>query len=130
MKKITQNRDKVVVPVIEETAEISKRVVQRGTVRVSKVVSEREEIVPASLAQDEIEIEHIARDQYLDKPAETRREGDTLIIPVMEEVLVVEKRLVLREEIHIRRRTKNVSTEERVKLRREEVRVDDDRERR
>src|SRR5688572_13767177 len=95
-----QQRDEVVVPVVEETAEISKRVVERGTVRLSKVVSEREEIIPASVLQDEIEIEHVARDQWLEKPAETRQEGDTLIVPVMEEVLVVEKRLKLREEIH------------------------------
>jgi stress response protein YsnF len=122
-----QQRDEVVVPVVEETAEISKRVVERGTVRLSKVVSEREEIIPASLLQDEIEIEHVARDQWLEKPAETRQEGDTLIVPVMEEVLVVEKRLKLREEIHIRRRTKTVSKEERVTLRKEEIHIEDER---
>jgi uncharacterized protein (TIGR02271 family) len=130
MKKTSARRDEVVVPVVEETAEITRRVVDRGAVRVSKIVSEREELIPASLLRDEIEIEHIARDQYLDKPAETRREGDTLIVPVMEEVLVVEKRLILREEIHIRRRTKTVDTEERVTLRKEEIRIEDDRDRR
>jgi uncharacterized protein (TIGR02271 family) len=130
MKKTNPRRDEVVVPVVEETAQIIRRVVDRGAVRVSKIVSEREELIPASLLRDEIEIEHVARDQYLDKPAETRREGDTLIVPVMEEVLVVEKRLILREEIHIRRRTKTVDTEERVTLRKEEIRVEDDRDRR
>lgn len=34
-----------------------------------------------------------------------RLEGDTTIIPVVEEQLVVEKRLVLVEEIHVVRRT-------------------------
>lgn len=35
---------------------------------------------------------------------EIRTEGDVTIVPVLEEVLVVEKRLVLKEELHIRRR--------------------------
>jgi uncharacterized protein (TIGR02271 family) len=122
-----QQSEEVVLPIVEETAEISKRVVERGAVRLSKVVSQREEVIPASLVHDEIEIEHVARDQWLEKPAETRQEGDILIIPVMEEILVVEKRLKLREEIHIRRRTKTVSSEERVTLRKEEVHIEDDR---
>ena len=32
-----------------------------------------------------------------------REEGDTTIIPVVEEVLVIERRLVLKEEVHLRR---------------------------
>jgi stress response protein YsnF len=32
-----------------------------------------------------------------------REEGDTTILPVVEEVIVVERRLILKEEVHIRR---------------------------
>jgi len=32
-------------------------------------------------------------------------EGDVTIIPVIEEILKLEKQLILREEVHVRRRT-------------------------
>ena len=112
------------IPVVEETARVTKRAVSRGRVRVEKVVTEREEVIDTSSFEDEIEIERVARDVVLKKPAKPRREGDTLIVPVMEEITVVEKRLVLKEELYIRRKKVKVPRSERVRLRREEVRVD------
>ena len=97
--------------------------------RVSKVVREEEELVDTSTLEDEIEIEHVARGTWLTKPAKTRRDGDTIIVPVMEEVTVVEKRLRLVEEIHIRRRQVTRPKKERVRLRKEEIRVEDTRRR-
>lgn len=132
MAKSTKSKvevESVVVPVVHETAQVSTRTVDRGGVRVSKVVHEIEETIPTPAIHEEIEIERVARDVWLDKPAETRQEGDTTIIPVMEEVIVAEKRLRLTEEIHIRRRKVNVPGEEKVKLRREEIRIDDERDR-
>jgi stress response protein YsnF len=40
---------------------------------------------------------------------EIRTESDVTILPVVEEVLVVEKRLVLKEELHIRRRVRQLT---------------------
>ena len=119
---------KTVIPVVHETAVVTKRVVERGRVKVAKTVSEREEIIPIPIVQDEIEIEHVARDVVLKKPAKVRRDGDTIVIPVMEEIVVTEKRLILKEEIFIRRKKVTIPTEERVTLRRESVTVEDDRE--
>lgn len=120
-------RKEVVIPVVEETAHVSKRTVERGSVRVSKVVSEREETIDTSTLEDEIEIEHVARNTWLKKPAKPRREGETLIIPVMEEITVVEKRIMLREELYIRTKQVRKPASEKVRLRREEVRVEDTR---
>ena len=117
-------REEVVIPVVRETARVTKRAVARGTVRVSKVVREHEEVVDTSTIEEEIEIERVARDVVLKKPAKPRREGDTLIVPVMEEITVVEKRLVLREELYIRRKKVKRPKSERVRLRREEVKVE------
>lgn len=112
---------------IEETARVVKRAVDRGTVRVSKVVRETEEVIDTSTIQDEIEIEHVARNTWLKKPAKARREGDVLIIPVMEEVTVVEKRILLREELYVRTKKVRKPAKEKVRLRREEVIVEDGR---
>jgi uncharacterized protein (TIGR02271 family) len=117
-------KEEVIIPVVEETARVKKRAVSRGRVRVEKIVTEREEVIDTSTLEDEIEIERVARDVVLKKPARPRREGDTLIVPVMEEITVVEKRLILREELYIRRKKVRVPRSERVRLRREEVRVD------
>lgn len=122
-----KKKEEIVIPVVRETARVVKRAVDRGTVRVSKIVREHEEVIDTSTIEDEIEIEHVARDVLLRKPAKPRREGDTLIIPVMEEVTVVETRIMLREEIYIRRRKVKKPSSKKVRLRREEVRVDDER---
>lgn len=58
----------------------------------------------AQLFREDCDIERVQIKRVIDQPAEIRHEGDTLIVPLMEEVLVVEKKLMLREELHIRRR--------------------------
>lgn len=129
MKKEAR-RQEVVIPVVEETARVTTRAVDRGSVRVSKIVTETEEVVDTSTVEDEIDIERVARDVWLKKPAKPRREGDTLIVPVMEEVTVVEKRILLREELYIRKRQVRKPATQKVTLRKEEVRVEDNRKKR
>jgi stress response protein YsnF len=60
----------------------------------------------------------------VDEPVPTRTEGETTIIPVMEEVLVVEKRLRLKEELHVTRRRTEHRDPQRVTLRSERVEVE------
>jgi stress response protein YsnF len=55
---------------------------------------------------------------------EVRTENGVTIVPVIEEVLVVEKRLVLKEELHIRRQTRTEEVEVPVELRKERVEVE------
>jgi uncharacterized protein (TIGR02271 family) len=117
-------KEEVVIPIVQETARVTKRAVSRGVVRVSKVVTEVDELVDTTTTQDEIDIEHIARDVWLKKPAKARTEGDTLIVPVMEEVTIIEKRIRLVEEIYIRRRKVKKPASEKVRLRKEQIRVE------
>jgi uncharacterized protein (TIGR02271 family) len=109
--------DETVIPVIEEQVRIDKRLVETGRVRVRTVVEEREELVRDALSRDEVEIVRVAIDREVEVAPQVRHEGDTLIVPVVEEVIVVEKRLVLREEIHLRRRTTVEPVEAPVKVR-------------
>jgi uncharacterized protein (TIGR02271 family) len=117
-------REEVVIPVVQETARVTKRAVSRGTVRVTKRVVEHDEVIDTSTIAEEVEIERVARDVVLKKPAKPRHEGDTLIVPVMEEITIVEKRLVLVEELYIRRKKVTRPSKETVRLRREEVNVE------
>jgi stress response protein YsnF len=53
-----------------------------------------------------------------------RTEGDVTIVPVLEEVLVVEKRLLLKEELHIRRGVETETVEVPVTLRKQRAVVE------
>ena len=113
-----------VIPVIEEERDVQKRVVETAKVRVTKVVHEQETLVDEPLFQDEIEVERVLIDRVVDGPLPVRYEDDTMIVPIMEEVLVIEKRLVLKEELHIHKRRVETHQPQQVTLRREEVRVE------
>ncbi len=68
------------------------------------------------LFREDCEVERVQVKRILDQPAEIRQDGDTLIIPLMEEVLVVEKRLMLREELHIKRRREHKADSDRAPI--------------
>jgi uncharacterized protein (TIGR02271 family) len=112
------------IPVAREELEVEKRQVETGRVHVRKVVHEHDELVDESLLRDEIEVERVAVNRVVDEPAEIRREGDVLVIPVLEEVLVVQRQLVLKEELRVRRHAVDAPHRQRVVLRSEEVIVE------
>jgi len=113
-----------VVPVIEEELRVGKRVVETGRVRVTKTVREHEEVVDEPLMREEYDVERVPIDEFVDGPVGPRHEGETLVVPVLEEVLVVEKRLVVREELRITRKRTEERRPQRVKLLSEEVSVE------
>ena len=114
------------MPVMEERAQVSKRKVDTGRgVRIRKTVSEREQLIDEPLQHDELAVERVAVGQIVeDEPPQMRYEGETLVVPVLEEVLVVQKRLVLKEEIRITRHRHEVHEPQRVSLRAEHVEVE------
>jgi len=116
--------EKLVVPVVHEVMDVQKRWVESGRVRVTKVVHQHEEIVDEPLLREDVEVERIAINRAVDGPVAIRHEGDVTIVPILEEVLVVEKRLVLKEELHIRKRRSEVSQPQRIVLRTEEATVE------
>jgi uncharacterized protein (TIGR02271 family) len=110
--------------VIREEAVVRTREVERGGVRVHKTVHEREEVIEQPTMREDVDVERIAIGKVVDRAPEVREEGDTLIIPVMEEMLVVEKRLVLKEELRITRRRSIETEQARVVLNEEQVTIE------
>jgi uncharacterized protein (TIGR02271 family) len=98
--------------------------VETGKVRITKVVHEREAVVDAALFHDKVAITRVPMQRVVDGPVPVREENGTTIISVVEEVLVVEKRLMLREEIHIRKQRIETHQPQRITLRSEEVQVE------
>ena len=114
------------IPLVEERLSVTKREVESGRVRVHVKVEEHEQTVTEELSRDDVQVEHVPKNVRLAEMPHVRLEGSTTIIPVVEEVLVVEKALVLVEEIHVRRRTASETVEIPVTLRRESATVERD----
>jgi stress response protein YsnF len=114
----------VTIPVVEERAVVRKRRKVTGAVRVRTVVREAEEVVDEPVSVERAEVERVPVGRWVEAPPGVRQEGETTVIPVLEEVVVVEKRLRLVEEVRVTRRRRTERAAERVALRREEVVVE------
>jgi uncharacterized protein (TIGR02271 family) len=115
--------DEVIVPVIEEELATGVRAVKTGAVRVDKRVEKRTRRISAPILHEDVEVRRVPINRVVDEAPKSRRRGDTIIVPVVEEELVVTKRLILKEEIHlVKRRTKGRVVKE-VELGRERARV-------
>ena len=104
------------LPLVDEHLSVEKRKVETGRVRISTIVDERQEWVRENLVREEISIERVRMDRLVDQPPRMRQDGDVLIIPLVEEVLVVEKKLMLREELRVRTRRHEDQIEQPVTL--------------
>ena len=113
-----------VIPLVEETATIGKRDVLTGRVRVQTVTDTVEELARADVQRETVEVTRVSIDRMVESAPEIRTEGDVTIVPVVEEVLVVEKRLLLKEELHIRRRIETETVEVPVILRKQRAIVE------
>ena len=114
-----------VIPVVEEQVTVSKRVIETGKVRISKKVSEQQTSVSIPLVREQYDVERVPVNEVVDTPpAAMRYEGDTTIIPVLREVMVVQKRYEIVEEIRITKRKTETTDTQQVNLRKEEVTID------
>ena len=113
-----------VIPLVEETAIVGKRQLVTWRVRVQTVTDTVEELAHADVQRESVEVTRVPVDRIVETAPEIRTEGELTIVPVLEEVLVVEKRLVLKEELHIRRRTEAETVEVPVTLRKQRAVVE------
>jgi len=113
----------LVVPIVEEQVVVETRTVETGRIQVQKTVQERVEVVDQPLFEEEVQIERVSINRPITEAVAPHYEGDTLIIPLVEEVLVVQKQLVLREEVHIKKVRKEFHEPQEIRLRTEAVNV-------
>lgn len=119
--------DPVTVPVYSETAWVDKRIVDTGRgVRIHKTVAEHPCQIDERLMREDVEVSHVPVDRIvpLDQAPVARHEGDTLVVPIVEEVLVVERRLRIKEELRITRTRREAHHAETIMLRTEQVSVE------
>lgn len=128
-RPITHNEDDVVLDLVEEQVELTKQRIVDGHVSVTRSTSEYDEVVSTLLNKEKVDVEHVAKGQYVDVMPATREENGVLIIPVVEEEIEIVRKLVLKEELHIRKVQENVPFEDVVTIRKQHVTVknEDDR---
>ena len=119
-----QSKQKTKIPVLTEQLEVGTRIVRTGSVRVHKRIRERVERVDLPLWRDTVDIQRVQINRPVSTVPAVRREGQAIIIPVVEEEMVVTKRLILKEEWHVTKRRSSTRAPREVTVRREEVEVE------
>ena len=100
---MTNVLDEQIVPLSTETITVGRRRFESGRVLATVTTQSHEQVIEEDLVHERVEIDRVAIGRVIDSIPPIREEGDTTIIPVVEEVLVIERRLVLKEEVHLRR---------------------------
>lgn len=105
--------DELIIPILEEEATLHIERTAVAKVRLHKTVAHRDITVGEPTYDEAVTVERYPINQVVEGPLPVRYEGDTMIISVMEETLVIQKQYLLKEEIHvttIRRPTEQTET--------------------
>ena len=106
---------------LAEELSVEKEAVETGRVRVNKQTRTREVFVDEDLLREHAEIERTPIGRQVFEAPPVRQDGETTIIPIVEEVLYTERRLILKEEVKITRRRSTEKFQDRVTLRYQEA---------
>lgn len=112
------------LPLFGETVTVGTRKVVTGRVTVRVTPASHDHTVPIALSEQSVSVERVTVGRFIDEMPPTRVEGDTTIIPVVEERAVVSIRLFLREEVRVRPVRTTTTAERTVTLRQETADVD------
>lgn len=111
-----------VIPVIEESVHIDKKWVESGKINIVKSVTEQDEVIDIPLSHEEVNVERVEVNKYVDTlPPPVRYEGDTMIIPVLKEVVV--KRVMVVEELRVTKKEVQTHEQQHVTIKKEEVKI-------
>ena len=109
------------IPLHVEEVSVSRREIEKANVQIALVTGTREQLIDEELTHVRVEIERVPIEQTVEVVPPIRHEGDITIIPVVEEIIVVERRLVLKEEVRVRRVSTKEQHQETVVLRQQEA---------
>lgn len=121
---MTDEQGEYRIPLAEERLVVRKEEVETGRVRVRTLVDEQETIVREMLTHASVEVERVPIDEVVEEIPPVREEDGVTIIPVVREVLVVQKQLILTEEVRVRRTTRTEEHAEPVLLRTQRAEIE------
>jgi uncharacterized protein (TIGR02271 family) len=113
--------DNLKLTLLAEELTVEKEAIETGRVRVSKQTHTREVVIDEDLLRERAEIETIPIGRQIFEMPTIRHEGETTIIPIVEEVLHTERRLFLKEEVRITRKKTTDQFHDRITVRYQEA---------
>ena len=109
------------LPLHAEEVSVFRREIKKANVQIALVTGTREQLIDEELTHVRVEIERVPIGRTVEVAPPIRHEEDITIIPVVEEVVIVERRLVLKEEVRVRRVSTKEQHQETVVLRQQEA---------
>jgi uncharacterized protein (TIGR02271 family) len=119
----TNVHKQIIVPIASERLEVSKEQAQTAQVVVQITPHVRHGRLEVPVQRETVDVERVAINREVDATFPVRQEGDVTVVPVFEEVVVVTKKLMLKEELRITRRRQIEKSVQEVAVRQEEARV-------
>lgn len=116
--------NELLIPVLREELDVRKQRITTGIVRVRKIVHEREESVNETGFYTELQIERVPINKTVELPPPVRQDGATTVYSVVEEVLVITRQYLVKEEVRITPRIIESPLHQRISLRTEELVVE------
>lgn len=113
-----------IIPVIHEELEIEKETVETGKVRISKKVAEYETVIDEPFLREKVVVNRVPKNEPVKSAPQAREEDGVLIVPVVREEIVVQKRLVLVEELRISKQITKERDPQTITLLKEEIEVE------
>ena len=124
-ERVFEEGEEIIIPVINEELHIDKEVIESGKIRIIKKINEEKSTVEVPLKHTEVSVERKPMNQYVNEHHQAiRYEGDTMIVSVLKEVVVVQKKILLVEELHINKTQKQEAHTEEVTLKSESISVE------
>ncbi len=114
------------IPVIEEHAVIQREIVETGKVHIRKTVTEETASINLPIINESYNIEHVpVISKVLDTPPPALRyEGEKMIVTVLREVTVVQKKYEVIEEIHLTRKLTETPLVQEITLLKEHIHIE------
>lgn len=120
----SKDNETLTLPVMEEAVHVGKEERTSGRVWIRKDVISEPVHLHETLSKENIDIERIVKNTPVEDPPSAYFEGDTLVVPILEETIEIRKKLILKEEIHIHKvRTAEDTTIE-TSIRKERVHIE------
>ncbi len=116
-------RREQIVPVVREEVTVDRRARPVARVRVRKTTHVEDASVDVVASTEDVDVDRVPIGRIVDEPPQVRTEGDTTVVPVVEETVVVQKRFLLREEIRITKRRVEEKRRVTVPVRRQDVEI-------
>jgi stress response protein YsnF len=115
-----------IIPVIEERVVIGTEQATTGTVRVRTMTHEEEHAIDEPVRINDVVIKRVPVDRWTDEPVADRIEGETRIISIHREEIIVQRRLHVIEEVHVALRRREERHREIVRTQQTQVVVERD----